>query len=177
MNRSTAKKGLFILAIVLGSVLAAWKLPIHRGLDLQGGSSLILQVKAEDASPAQLSKVVEQTREILDRRINAFGLSETAIQSYGSQGDELLVQVPGISDVPRLEALLQSQGVLEWYAVSSGPYSSSDKALAQYGGTLSQDLKLISTKSSGSAEQSWYLLQTPPVIKDEPAGDGVHVGK
>ncbi|MGA3010755.1 MAG: hypothetical protein ABSD72_10895, partial [Terracidiphilus sp.] len=146
MTKSTAKRGLFILTIVLGSVLAAWKLPLHRGLDLQGGTSLILQVKAEDASPAQLSKVVEQTQQILNRRINAFGLSETTIQSYGSQGDELLVQVPGISDVPRLEALLRSQGVLEWYAVSSGPYSSSDNALAQYGGTIPHDLKLFATK-------------------------------
>ncbi len=165
MTRSTSRKGLFILAIVLGSIIAIWRLPLHRGLDLQGGTSLILQVKAESAPPSQLNEVVEQTRQVLERRINAFGLSETTIQAYGGQGDELLVQIPGVTDVSRVEALLRSQGVLEWYAVSAGPYPSKDEALAQYGGLIPDNLKLFVTKPYAGTEQTWYLLHAPPVIK------------
>lgn len=165
MKHSTTKKGLFILAIILGSLLAVWKFPLHLGLDLQGGTSLILQVTADETAANRLSETVEQARQVLERRINAFGLSETTIQSYGGQGDELLVQVPGVTDVPRLEALLRSQGVLEWYAVSGGPYFSKAEALAQYGGVVPSDLKLLATKSEGGSEQTWYALQAPPVIK------------
>jgi preprotein translocase subunit SecD len=165
MMRSTSKKGLFILAIFLGSIIAICRLPLHLGLDLQGGTSLILQVKAESAPPSQLSQVVEQTRQVLERRINAFGLSETTIQPYGDHGDELLVQIPGVTDVSRVEFLLRSQGVLEWYAVSAGPYPSKDEALAQYGGVIPDNLKLFATKPYAGTEQTWYLLHAPPVIK------------
>lgn len=165
MTRSIGRRGLFILAIVLGSLIAVWKLPLHLGLDLRGGTSLILQVKAEGTPAYPMSEVVEQTRQILERRINAYGLSETTIQSYGGQGDELLVQIPGVSDVPRLEALLRSQGILEWYAVSSGPYSSNREALAQYGGVIPDDLKLLAKKPNASAKPSWYLLHAPPIVK------------
>ena len=94
------------------------------GLDLRGGASLILRVKTDDLQPGQRREVVEQTRQILERRINTYGLSEAPVQPYGSRGSELLVQLPGISDLSRIRNLLQSRTVLEWYSVEGGPYVS-----------------------------------------------------
>ena len=137
MNRGLIRKTLFIIAVVLASVFAILRAPLRLGLDLRGGISLILRVKVEDASPTQQREVVEQTRQILERRINAFGLSEAPVQPYGSRGNELLVQLPGITEHSRIKNLLQSRGVLEWYSVEDGPFTSVEDALAQHGGPSS----------------------------------------
>jgi preprotein translocase subunit SecD len=165
MKRALIRKTLFIMAIVLASALAIFRAPLRLGLDLRGGVSLILRVNVEDASPERQREVVEQTRQILERRINAFGLSEAPIQPYGSRGNELLVQFPGITDSSRIKSLLQRRGVLEWYAVEGGPYSSPAEAMAQNGGIVPSNRKLMVTKQSPSRARSWYLLDSQPIIR------------
>jgi preprotein translocase subunit SecD len=83
---------------------------VQLGLDLRGGASLILRVKTDDLQPAQWREVVEQTRQILERRINTYGLSEAPVQPYGSRGSELLVQLPGISDLSHQEFVAKPDG-------------------------------------------------------------------
>jgi preprotein translocase subunit SecD len=165
VNRTLVRKTLLILAIVLASAFAIAHAPLHLGLDLQGGASLILRVKVEDASAAQRSDVVEQTRQILERRINAYGLSEALVQPYGSRGDELLVQLPGVSDPERLKSLLQSRAVLEWYPVEDGPYASQAEAMAQHGGILPFNRKLVATQTLANGQKAWYLVSGRPIIK------------
>jgi preprotein translocase subunit SecD len=105
------KKTLFIIVIVLVGVYGIAGLPastsalmdnLHRnirlGLDLRGGVSFILRVKVQDVPAEQRRDVVERTRRVLERRINPLGLSETPVQSYGSRGNELLVQLPDVRD-------------------------------------------------------------------------------
>jgi preprotein translocase subunit SecD len=101
----------------------------------------------------------------LENRINAYGLSETSIQLYGSQGNELLVQVPGVSDLSRVKGVLQSRGVLEWYSLEGGPYSSPADAAAEFGGVVPYGDKLVATKPSQSGERMWYVLRSQPVIR------------
>ena len=167
MNRPV-KKTLFIMVIVLVCIYGiAGTTGIRLGLDLRGGVSFILRVKVEDAPAGQRRDVVEQTRRVLERRINPFGLSETPVQSYGSRGNELLVQAPDVRDTARIRRLLESRTVLEWYAVLSGPYASAGEARAQHGGVLPLGAKLLSTAPSGRPDksQAWYLLAGPPVIQ------------
>jgi preprotein translocase subunit SecD len=165
MNRALIRKTLFIIAIVLASAFTILRSPLRLGLDLRGGVSLILRVKVEDASAGQRREVVEQTRQILEHRINAYGLSEAPIQPYGSRGNELLVQLPGISDSSRIKALLQSRGVLEWYSVVDGPYTSPADAMAQHGGIVPYNLKLVATKLTVDRGRTWYLLDSRPIIR------------
>jgi protein-export membrane protein SecD len=165
MNRALMRKTLFIIVIVLASVFAVLRAPLRLGLDLRGGVSMILRVNTEAASPVQRHEVVEQTRQILERRINAYGLSEALVQAYGSRGNELLMQLPGISDSSRIKALLKSRGVLEWYSVADGPYTSSAEAMAQHGGAVPYNLKLAATKPAADRGPSWYLLDGPPIIR------------
>lgn len=165
MNRTLIRKTFFILMIVMASVFAVLRTPLRLGLDLRGGVSLILRVKVEHATAGQQREVVEQTRKILERRINAYGLSEVPIQPYGSRGNELLVQVPGISDPSRINNLLQSRGVLEWCPVLGGPYTNPADAMARQGGIASDNGKLFATKPTADRERSWYLLGNPPIIR------------
>ncbi|HET6180865.1 MAG TPA: protein translocase subunit SecD [Candidatus Sulfotelmatobacter sp.] len=165
MNRLLIKKTLFILAIMLASAFAIVRAPLRLGLDLRGGISFILRVKVDDPSPERRHEVLEQTRQILERRINGFGLSETPVQPYGSRGNELLVQLPGVSDPSRIKALLQSRGILEWYSVEGGPYASTQEAMAQHGGVLPFHSKLVATKPAAEGLRNWFLVDNQPVIR------------
>jgi preprotein translocase subunit SecD len=165
MNKTLIHKSLLIVAIVLAAGLVLLRRPLSLGLDLRGGTSLILRVNVEGTSSERIQEVVAQTRQILENRINAFGLSETSIQLYGSRGNELLVQVPGVSDLSRVKNLLQSRGVLEWYSVEGGPYSSPKDAAAEFGGVVPYRDKLLPTKPAQSGEHMWYVLRSQPVIQ------------
>src|SRR5260370_20679390 len=149
MNRTLLRKTLFILALVGVSIVGIVRTQVRLGLDLRGGASLILRVKVDDAaSPEQKRDVVEQTRQILERRINAYGLAEAPVQPYGSRGNELLVQLPGVSDPSRIKNLLQSRAVLEWYSVEDGPYASMADAMAHTGAPLPYTRKICSTPAA-----------------------------
>jgi preprotein translocase subunit SecD len=165
MNRALIWKTLFIITIMLASIFAIVRAPLRLGLDLRGGVSLILRVKVEDAPAGQQREVVEQTRQILERRINAYGLSEAPVQPYGSRGNELLVQFPGITDPSRIKILLKSRGVLEWYSVESGPYTSQEESMAQHGGIVPGNRKVVATRPAANQSRSWYVLESPPVIR------------
>jgi preprotein translocase subunit SecD len=165
MNRALIRKTLLILAIVLASAFVIARAPVQLGLDLRGGASLILRVKVEGAPPAQQREVVEQTRQILERRINAFGLSEAPVQPYGSRGNELLVQLPGVNDPSRIRDLLQSRAVLEWDSVEGGPWANGAEALSQHGGILPYNRKLLATRPAADGRRTWYLVDSRPIIR------------
>jgi preprotein translocase subunit SecD len=165
MNRTLIRKTLFILGIVLASAFAIARAPVQLGLDLRGGASLILRVQVDAASPEQQRDVVEQTRQILERRINAFGLSEAPVQPYGSRGNELLVQLPGVNDPARIKDLLQSRAVLEWYSVEGGPWANQADAISQYAGILPYNRKLLATRAAADGRREWYLVDRQPIIR------------
>ncbi len=165
MKRGLMRKTMLIIAIMVASVFVILRAPLRLGLDLRGGVSLILRVMVEGASPEQQREVLEQTRQILERRINAYGLSEAPVQPYGSRGNELLVQIPNISDASRIKDLLQRRGVLEWYSVEEGPYTSPEDAIAQHGGIVPSSGKLVATKPAADGTRNWYLLEAQPIIR------------
>jgi preprotein translocase subunit SecD len=167
MNRALIRKSLFILAITLASAFPILRMPLRLGLDLRGGVSLILRVKVQDdaASPGQQREVLEQTRQILERRINAFGLSEATVQPYGSRGNELLVQFPGAGDPSRIRIVLQKRGVFEWYSVENGPFATAAEAMSQQGGHVPANRKLVQTRAQANGERSWFLLDSQPIVR------------
>ena len=165
MKRTLIRKTLLIAAITVASFFAIVRVPLRLGLDLRGGVSLILRVKVENVSPERQREVLEQTRQILERRINAYGLSEAPVQPYGSRGNELLVQIPGASDASRVKNLLQRRGVLEWYSVEAGPYQSPADAMARSGGIVPSNRKLVAMRPAADGATGWYVLDSEPIIR------------
>src|SRR4051794_8561494 len=56
-------------------------LDVKLGLDLQGGTDLTLKADMSDISPGKRGEALEATKEVLERRINLFGVSEPVIQT------------------------------------------------------------------------------------------------
>jgi preprotein translocase subunit SecD len=84
----------------------------HLGLDLQGGTQLVLQMKTEEIPAGQsVSDYNERARRVIDRRINGLGVSEPVIQALGD--DKILLQLPGIDDLQKANDLATQQAKLE----------------------------------------------------------------
>jgi preprotein translocase subunit SecD len=56
-------------------------------------------------------EAVVQARETLERRVNDLGVTEPSISQQGT--DQILVQLPGVTDVERAKAIMGSPGLLE----------------------------------------------------------------
>ena len=142
MHRRLRWKLVVILALVIGTSALAWLPPLadrfglalpraletrrlSLGLDLEGGVQLVLRVNADEAlavdPDASRDDVVARAREAVDRRVNALGVLEPVIAVQGDRGDEIVVQLPGFTDVDRARAILGQTARLEWRLVEDGP--------------------------------------------------------
>ena len=72
-------------------------LGLNLGLDLQGGTHLVYDIVTEDGEPPT-PEDVEGIRAIIERRVNAFGVSEPTVQVLGNPADRILIQLPGQSE-------------------------------------------------------------------------------
>jgi preprotein translocase subunit SecD len=110
---------------------------------------------------------VQRTMDTISNRIDQLGLSEKSVQQYGRAGAdyEILVQLPGVDDPARVKELIGTAAVLEIDDVKDGPFPTRDAALAQHGGVLPLNTKLVKSKPrGGSSGEDWYLVSKTPVI-------------
>jgi preprotein translocase subunit SecD len=120
----TPLKALVVIAIVVGSVLTVFGWPpapsniaktVHLGLDLQGGSRLLLQLYPTAEVPQITSQVQAQTREVIDRRVNGLGVAEPSISNVGT--NRILVELPNVKNPQEAERVLKEVAVLEYKIV------------------------------------------------------------
>src|SRR3989344_1388054 len=87
-----------------------WSKPYVLGLDLQGGVNLIYQA---DLSQVQdKSGAMQGLRDVIERRVNLFGVSEPVVQIQGQ--DKLLVELPGVKDVKQAIEMIGQTPYLEF---------------------------------------------------------------
>src|SRR4029079_12864425 len=66
-------------------------------------------------------EAVVQARQTIERRVNELGVTEPSIAQQGTNGDQILVQLPGVTDVENAKSIIQSTGKLELKIVEQGP--------------------------------------------------------
>ncbi len=101
---------IFVLIIV--ALAAIVNFPIPLGLDLQGGSQLTIQVKPSEEIKEITPRELEAVQRVVENRINGLGVSEPVVQTVGK--DQLLVQLPGVSDPEQAERVLGGTAQLEF---------------------------------------------------------------
>jgi len=96
------------------------KLTTHLGLDLQGGTQLVLETDMHDIPVTERNTALESVREIIDRRVNFFGVSEPLVQSaHVGDSFRVIVELPGIKDVNQATQILGQTAQLEFRELSS----------------------------------------------------------
>src|SRR3984893_2336054 len=81
------------------------RVPLKRGLDLQGGMHLALEVDESKGPVPDKSKAIDNALKVVRNRIDEFGVSEPVVQKAGS--DRIIVELPGIDDPQRAQDVVQ----------------------------------------------------------------------
>ena len=133
---------LFILTLVVivafayaggrGVEVAGWEFKsfnkaITKGLDLQGGVSVLMEIQDENVTKDDL----EKTRQLIDLRVNKLGVAETTVTVEGDR--RIRVEIPGEYDSKELVDSLSKTGNLTFKdADGNEVLNGSDVAEARY---------------------------------------------
>lgn len=115
---------LLVLGVVLGLNIYQTQVdgtnPFRLGLDLSGGSYLTYRADTSEVAEADVSSSMNALRDVIERRINAFGIAEpdvhTEQRSFGIEGVEqrLIVELPGVTDLDEAIELIGQTPLLEF---------------------------------------------------------------
>ncbi|MEH0551711.1 protein translocase subunit SecD [Streptomyces sp. B21-101] len=114
MQRSPLVRGLLALAAVALSLYVALTVPVHLGLDLRGGTQIVLETRPVDPADAG-DEVTDRTVEVLRGRIDALGVAEPTIARSGS--DRIIVELPGVQDPRKAADVLGRTAQLTFHQV------------------------------------------------------------
>jgi SecD/SecF fusion protein len=168
-----AKNELYPKTFILNQLQRDASGKIKLGLDLQGGTSFLVEMDTNYLASAQdendtnhvarapdVSGALSQAVEVLRKRIDKFGVAEPVIQSAG--GNRILIQLPGLSasDKESAKKQIQQAAYLEFRMVKDD----SDEIIKNHelippGYEL---LKHISQQSSGPPQVEEYVVKKKP---------------
>ncbi len=150
-------------------------IPLKLGLDLQGGTHLVLEVSDPDGAMTTEARAdaADRALEIIRNRIDQFGVQEPSIQKVGV--DRIIVELAGIQDVGRAKTIIQQTAFLEFKIVQDGQdfrerleeidsvivaavgvEALSEEALTPAGQSIEQILQQDSAGAAEVAEQPKY---------------------
>lgn len=81
------------------------RFPFRFGLDLAGGSQLTYTADVSKIAPTEVPALMEVLRQVIEKRINVFGVSEPNVQVEkssvvaGTESHRLIVELPGVTDI------------------------------------------------------------------------------
>jgi preprotein translocase subunit SecD len=125
----------------------------------------------------------DQAKNIIDKRIDQFGVAEHVLQNHGAEGDyQILLQLPGVDDPERVKKLLQAESNLELKHLVGGPALSPEQAQQASPGFDPGKHEVVpyvermdgDTDDTAGAQQP--TVETPPmfaVVEKEPIIRGV----
>jgi preprotein translocase subunit SecD len=91
------------------------RVPIRRGLDLEGGMHLALEVDESKGVPVNMSDAIDRAVKVVRTRIDQFGVSEPVVQKAGT--DRIVVDLPGVQDQQRAYDIVKEAAFLQMQIV------------------------------------------------------------
>jgi protein-export membrane protein SecD len=91
------------------------EIPFRLGLDLVGGTHLVYDANMSEIPPEDQASALEGVRDVIERRVNTFGVSEPVIQTSISGGQyRVIVELAGIKDVEEAINMIGETPLLEF---------------------------------------------------------------
>lgn len=104
------------LGFSIGNFQVARKFDLKLGLDLAGGSHLVFDADVSKLSDDKKSSALEGVRDIIEKRVNLFGVSEPSVQTANFEGkNRIIVELPGIKDTKEAITLIGKTAQLTFY--------------------------------------------------------------
>jgi preprotein translocase subunit SecD len=130
------------------------------------GGTFVFNMKPNVVSQLR-TEAVNQAFQTIDRRINDLGVAEPTIARQGTNNDELMVQLPGVTDVPHAKEIIGKTAMLELDLVESGPMPTKEALLQNSGGQVPANMRIVSGMSTREGETptaEYYLVRRAPVV-------------
>ncbi|WP_405639806.1 protein translocase subunit SecD [Streptomyces sp. NBC_00019] len=124
MTRALRIRGLLALAAVALSLFVALTVPVHLGLDLRGGTQIVLETRPTAAADAD-SEATDRTLEVLRGRIDALGVAEPTLARSGD--NRIIVELPGVQDPATAADVLGRTAQLTFHQVLGAAADADDK--------------------------------------------------
>jgi preprotein translocase subunit SecD len=138
--------------------------------DIAGGPNNTVTLTMK---PTQLTaledKTVTQAIDTIRSRVDSLGVSEPVIAPYGLGEHQILVELPGVSDLNRVRDIIQSTSQLSVHEVvgNGSGFASEQEALASVGGTLPPDEEILSGDSQGASSggpDQYFILKRVSIV-------------
>jgi len=107
----------------------------------QSGADYTFRIKPTVVTQLR-DETVNQALQTIERRVNELGVAEPIVARH-SAADQILVQLPGVSDVNRAKEIIRSTALLELKLVEQGPFPDEASARQAFANNLPPDLQLL----------------------------------
>ncbi|MET9663002.1 protein translocase subunit SecD [Streptomyces sp. NPDC006510] len=171
MTRATTVRAVLAAAVLLVSVLITLTMSPRLGLDLQGGTRMVLQAKDSDTAKADRDST-DRTLEVLRQRIDSLGVAEPTLTRSGE--DRIIVELPDVQDPRKAAEVIGRTAQLSFHAVQGQGTQTEEKP----GGSGTQTEEKpggsgtpTEEKPGGSGKQSGEKSGDGPTLPDEQGRD------
>jgi preprotein translocase subunit SecD len=110
---------------------------------------------------------VNQALQTIERRVNELGVSEPIVARH-STADQILVQLPGVTEVNRAKEIIRSTAQLELTLVEQGPFSDEAAARTAYANNVPPDMRILpgamSSVPGQPAGTGYYVVRRVPAV-------------
>ncbi|HNV76592.1 MAG TPA: protein translocase subunit SecD [Gemmatimonadaceae bacterium] len=145
------------------------RVPLKRGLDLQGGMHLALEVDESKQAVTDKSDALDRALKVVRTRIDEFGVSEPVVQKVGN--DRIIVELPGIDDPKRAEDVVQKSAFLQFQITDET--QALDKALPRLDQIIRERGGVGATVAAGDTTKSTQVAALPNLFaKGDSASKG-----
>ena len=166
---------------------------VQLGLDLSGGMSVVIQADMEalakklghELSAAEKADAMKRGLEVLNNRIDKFGLTEPVIRQQGE--DQIYVEIPGTADPDRINSIIMGRGKLAFHIVDDEATAKLEQYLLSKPLGIDEKTLTVEDKSivpAGKVIRKYYKKDSYGldeftgrymVIEEAPGLDGTHI--
>jgi preprotein translocase subunit SecD len=108
-------------------------------------------------------QTVQEAIRTLERRVNALGVAEPVIAATGNRGDQILVQLPGVTDVEQAKRIIKRTAQLNLKLVENSA-ASQETLLQGVGGKVPDNMEMARGQGERAGEPVFYLLRKEAMI-------------
>ena len=112
---------------------------------------------------------VTQALQTIERRVNELGVAEPIITRTGSSNDQIMVELPGVSEVQHAKNIISSTALLELKLVEDGPMSTKEALLQSRNGVVPGNMEVVpgvaeAVAAGERADTVYYLVRRAAVV-------------
>jgi preprotein translocase subunit SecD len=134
------------------------------GWDIREAGEGRFLVKMTDLLVRQIKeRTVKEAIKTLERRVNQLGVAEPVIAEHGNKNDQILVQLPGVTDVEQAKRVIKTTAQLALKLVEDTS-TSQESLLQATGGKVPDDKEVVQGQGDTPGQPVYYLVKREAVI-------------